>query len=121
MKVEFLSKLDVESFDNGKWILLEAFCVKIDEEVICVPSGYETDFASIPRLPFVFLIFGNTATRSSVIHDWLYTLGTRPREWCDEVFREAMKLDGLSAWRRQLMYMGVRAGGAGHFHTPSKD
>ncbi len=121
MIVQFLSELEVKAVDDGTWQLLAPFCVQIDDERICVPQGYRTDFASIPRLPFVFWVFGDTAHRSAVIHDWLYTCGTKPRAWCDEVFEEAMKLDGLSAWRRKMMWLGVRVGGSSHYGAPKTE
>jgi hypothetical protein len=119
MKVDFLSKLNVQAVEDNKWMVVSPFLVRVDGEVITVPEGYETDFASIPRLPFVFLVFGNTAHRSAVIHDYLYARGVNlenKRAWCDKVFYTAMELDGLPKWRRLMMYLGVRVGGASHFN-----
>jgi len=41
--------------------------------LIAVPPGYITDFASVPRLPIVYLIFGGFGDKEGVLHDFLYT------------------------------------------------
>jgi hypothetical protein len=76
-----------------------------------VPVGFETDLASVPRLPFVYLATGGTAEEAAVIHDYLYRTGSAPREVADAIFLEAMEQTGISWWRRKLMYMAVRAAG----------
>lgn len=97
-------------------------------EIIIVPSGFKTDFASIPfgaRNLFPPLgLWG----RPAIIHDFLYaTEGTgafRCRRWitrpidytrpeADAIFKEAMKVVGVPAWRREVMYRAVRLGGGG--------
>ena len=42
------------------------------KDTITVPTGFFTDFASVPRMPFVFLLFGDVAHEAAVIHDYLY-------------------------------------------------
>jgi hypothetical protein len=95
-------------------------------EVITVPIGFETDFASIPwGLWNLFPPLGPWA-RPAIIHDFLYAthgsgiFGTRrtitrtdnyTRPEADGIFREAMGVVGVPAWRREVMYLAVRAGG----------
>src|SRR6478736_1615458 len=69
---------------------------------ICVPAGFITDFASIPRFAYSYIdpedpciIF------PSVVHDYLYRLGgalpnsrTYARSDADRVLREAMTVSG---------------------------
>lgn len=97
-------------------------------EGIIVPAGFETDFASIPfGLWNLFPPLGPWA-RPAIIHDFLYaTRGTgcwQGRYWAswpegysraraDSIFREAMEVVGVPAWRRAVMYRAVRLGGAG--------
>jgi hypothetical protein len=84
-------------------------------EEIVVPAGYATDLASVPRIPFVYSRYGNTAVVPAIIHDWLYenTDHTYSRKQADQVFLEAMSLikDPPRATQRQMMYLGVRIGG----------
>lgn len=107
------SRLQVEAIDDTHWRLLEAFT--FDSEVaklrITVPAGFVTDFASVPRVPFAFLLTGDTAHMAAVIHDFLYTIKVLPRETADAVFYEAMRSTGVPLWRAWTMWLGVRLGG----------
>lgn len=90
------------------------------DEVIVVPAWYETDFASIPwGVRNLFPPLGIWA-RPAIIHDWLYDqggIGRYDRKRCDEIFREAMEVVGVPAWRRAVMYRAVRLGGASGFRA----
>ena len=88
--------------------------------LITVPNGFLTDFASVPRLPVVFWLTGDTAHRAAVIHDWLYKTGLKPRDIADRVLLEAMKVARMPLWRRQSMYLAVRLFGARNYHGRAK-
>jgi hypothetical protein len=86
---------------------------------VVVPSGYVTDFASIPRaVHFIISPFGKHA-EAAVIHDWLYALGTpkdrKARRIADKAFVKALRLLEVSFLQRQIMYWAVRLGGAGGY------
>ena len=87
----------------------------VAQKLIMVPHGFITDFASVPRLPFTYSTFGDTAHEAAVIHDYLYSSGLFPREVADAVFLEAMGVLGIPWWKRHAMYLGVRVGGGSHF------
>lgn len=120
MEVEFLNlpKLTPIGNDNG-WELLEDFYVRIDSEsgdapwVVCIPKGFSTDLASVPRIPGAYLLFGNKARRSAILHDYLYSRRW-PRETADLVFREAMKQE-VNTFSRYTMWLAVRIGGAAYY------
>lgn len=80
-----------------------------------VPTGYRTDFASVPRLPLIYWRTGGRATIPAIIHDWLYDCATQciSRRTADAIFLEAMRLMGDPPWptTRALMWLGVRVGG----------
>jgi hypothetical protein len=80
-----------------------------------VPKGFVTDFASVPRLPFAYMLFGDTAHRAAVIHDYLYSLGKCKREYADNVLKAAMQADGVGWFNRNAMFWGVRLFGGSHF------
>lgn len=114
----FKSRLAVALEDDaGRWRLLESLIYEseVAAQVVEVPAGYETDFASVPRVPVAYLAAGNTAHRAAVVHDWLYSVGTVSRQVADAVFREAAEASGVPAWRRWLLWAGVRIGGASHY------
>ena len=82
---------------------------------VTVPKGFITDFASVPRLPFVYDVLANMAQRAAVVHDYLYSMGVVPRAIADKVLLEAMKISGVSWAKRNAIYLGVRIGGASHY------
>lgn len=80
-------------------------------ELVTVPVGFYTDFASVPRLGLIYAALGDMAHQPAVVHDWLYYAGTTSRELSDRVLLEAMEVVGIPLWRRWPIYWGVRAGG----------
>ena len=87
--------------------------------IIEVPEGFETDLASVPRIPIAYEAFGGRAHREAVIHDYLYRKDSRPVvsfSQANRVFLEAMKVRGKSFCVRWGMYLGVCVGGYFSFH-----
>lgn len=87
-----------------------------------VPVGFTTDLASVPQFLWsMFPPFGNYTT-AAIIHDFLYEerpLSRHPaggyepisRKDADGVFLRIMKEEGVSWWRRRVMYRAVRTFG----------
>ncbi len=126
MRVEFLSSLFVEEIDDTNWRLIAPFEVKVINDnatfySIIVPQLFETDFASVPRLPFVFELYGDRAHKPAILHDYLYSVGgnEKDRTLADMLFRAAMIADGLDEGAANSMFTAVRIGGASHFHFTS--
>lgn len=117
--VKFLTPLQVQKLHNGRWLLVREFCFELDATVYCVPQGFETDFASVPRLPFAYLVAGNTSHEAAVIHDWMYMDGF-PRAYADSVFLAALKAEGINWWRRNLMWLAVRIAGSWAYDAKRK-
>lgn len=88
--------------------------------LLCIPAGYCTDFASVPRIPVVYASVGGKAVLPAIVHDYLYDCWPPrlTRKQADQVFLEAMQTanDPPSAITRRLMYWGVRLGGALSWH-----
>jgi hypothetical protein len=75
-----------------------------------VPVGFETDFASVPRVPVAYQVWGDRAHRESVLHDYLNRTDAKPPLPCMEVnriFLEAMKSRHVPRRIRWPMYLGV--------------
>lgn len=117
----FLSPLFVACIDDtansgrGVWRVMEAFRYYsgLLNRIIIVEEGFLTDFASVPRVPVAYWLCGDTSHKAAVIHDWLF----HHHEICDEatankVLLEAMEVEGVPKWRRLLIYLGVKLGGA---------
>jgi hypothetical protein len=116
----FVTNLDVRKLTHdsssdrrGTWKLLQPLVYSSDRHgrLITVPAGFITDFASVPRLPVAYLVTANRGHEAAVIHDWLYTTHAVPRAEADALFEEALAAGGEPAWRRWLMWLGVRVGG----------
>lgn len=117
MKVTFLTELVVEKLAGDFWRVAQEFRAQAADQVITVPAGTVTDFASVPRLPLVFVVTGCIGQKAATLHDWLYSQGRFPRAWCDQVLRDALAAEGVGWFRRQAMYLAVRAAGAGHYRA----
>lgn len=116
----FLSELQVEPADerdDGQWRLTAPLVYRSDVAgcTFTVPAGFVTDFASVPRIPIVYDLCGDTSTKAAVVHDFLYTTHPCDRATADAVLREASALTGVPAWRRWLIWAGVRLGGGSHW------
>lgn len=125
MIVRYMSPLRVEMIDdNDNWQLIEPFAasvfvpeVKDSYRIITVPAGFKTDFASVPRLPCVYLLMGNKAHKAAVLHDYLYSVGgsEADRVYADEVLKTAAILDGVEPAKAVAMWAAVRKFGESHW------
>lgn len=78
-------------------------------DLIRVPRGFETDFASVPGVFRCIVSPIGRHGKAAVLHDRLYATGERrSRRESDLIFLEAMQVLGVSPWRRYVMYGAVR-------------
>jgi hypothetical protein len=118
----FLTELEVELInDDTIWRLKQPLMYYSDllECTLVVPAGFETDFASVPRVPVAYYLFGARAHRESVIHDYLFRKDSKPVVdfmTANTVFLEAMTLRGKSPFVRYSMFLGVCLGSIFCFH-----
>lgn len=130
---KFNTALRVEKRSERCWKLLEPLIYESNTiGTIVVDAGFITNFASVPRLPFMYLLFGGVGDEAATLHDWLYrkqhTQSTGherkiDRETADIVLRgviiECLTNSGASRIRAHLtawaMWAGVRIGGASHW------
>lgn len=82
----------------------------------CVPAGFQTDFASIPRIFWNILPPIGPYAQAAIVHDYLYRTGLVTRKEADLTFLQIMKTDGVSFFVRHLMYYAVRIFGGRHYH-----
>jgi hypothetical protein len=114
MTPRFLDPIRTEDQGDGRARLLDAF--RVDSAVLrgrlVVPAGFVTDFASVPRLPLVYWLFGNRARGPAVVHDFLYqTHLCADKTTADAVFRELMRVEGDTGPVRVFMWLGVHVAG----------
>jgi hypothetical protein len=115
----FLSTLRTERVDllTCDRVLLAplAFSSKLLDRLVIVPEGYVTDFASVPRAPFTYWLFGGIGDEAAVVHDFAYEKGLVPREVADALYLEALEACGVPAWRRRSMWAAVRVFGGSRY------
>lgn len=121
----FTSDLIIKYIDGKNWIVQEPFSYRVgssnSNEIITVPIGYITDFASIPRI-FWFII-GHPSEKygkAAVIHDLLYTNHIYSRKRSDEIFYEAMGVLKVKLWKRKVIYRAVRMFGYWSYKNAGK-
>jgi hypothetical protein len=114
---------DTASSGRGIWRLTKPlrYCSDVLGREIVVEPGFLTDYASVPRIPVAYWLFGDTSHRAAVVHDWLY----HHHEICDEatantVLLEAMTVEGIPAWRRAGIYAGVWVGGTSSWRADGR-
>lgn len=79
---------------------------------ITVPSGFVTDFASVPRVFWSVLPPDGDYVAAAVVHDWLYWDQTTTREAADQALRDAMvelQIPSAAVW---AVYNGVNLFGS---------
>jgi uncharacterized protein DUF1353 len=111
-----LERIEDTSRDGrGTWRLIDGLVYESDVAgiIVSAPPDFVTDLASVPRLPFAYLLTGGIGHAAAVIHDCLYTGHQVTRRMADAVFHEALLVLGIPGWQAWLMWAGVRIGGAG--------
>jgi hypothetical protein len=122
----FLDRLKVEPAtdkDDGNWELIAdlRYVSDVAGQTITVPTGFVTNYASVPRIPGVYELAGDTSAVAATIHDYLYSTHIVSRKVADAVLREASAVTGVPWWRRQIMWAGVRVFGWTHWGTAATD
>lgn len=119
LKCEEIS--DTSAEERGIWMLTDPLIFKSDitKSFIIIPQGFVTDFASVPRVPFIFALVGDTATRASTLHDWLYNIASESdvpdRASADACLKEACKATLIPAYIYTPLYWGVRLFGGPYY------
>lgn len=135
----FLTDLKVKKISEREWELIEPLVYKSNTiGVIVVPDGFVTNFGSVPRLPFMYMLFGGVGDKACTVHDWLYSKKHTPikkskitvdRKTADKIMRgviyECLRVDDssilgisrniLNLFTAWAMWVGVRIGGSTHW------
>lgn len=78
---------------------------------VIVPTGFVTDFASIPTIFCTLMRPDGAYAYAAVVHDYLYWTQTRSREEADQIFKMAMEDFKVPALTVVAIYDAVRVGG----------
>jgi len=122
MEAQFLTALDVRLKTDEIWVLSHPlrFYSKELDKIIEAPEGFECDFASVPRLPIVYELWGNCTHREPVLHDLGYRKDSGLTfSQANKLFLEAMESTGKPFYIRYPMYYAVCVAGYPSFHKLS--
>lgn len=113
----FTVPLDIRFHDvplkDKPFELLTDFEYHVGEEgsgnVIYVPKGYRTDFASIPSFFHRVLNPIGPHGKAAVIHDWLCDEDPHScdHRYAAKIFLEGMVVLNVKPWKRNIMYKAV--------------
>ena len=113
---------------DGRWRLEEGYEHRDGNTTITVPAGFEFDLSSVPRVFWSLIAPFELSIAAPLLHDFLYRYGGKPpaggvtpprsytRAEADRMFREIMRAEGVSAWRRVLGYVATRVFGRSAWH-----
>lgn len=79
-----------------------------------IPAGFHSDGYSRPWWVGWIIPRWGPGTRAALLHDALYRYGPSvgaSRATADALLYEAMRYEGIAAWRCYSVWLGVRAGG----------
>jgi hypothetical protein len=108
----FTTPLLVRHVDPTTWELVAPLSYQGRVDHWTIPSGYRTDFATVPW--FVQWLVPRTGvwTLAATLHDWFITdgipAGLITSRQTDGVFRRVLREEGTDPVRRWLMWAAVR-------------
>ena len=103
---------------------------------ICIPRGYKTDLASVPRLARFFVSRAGPHLEACIVHDWLYEawiVTNEPpnrsmKKFADDVLKQALKEAKVRSYTVWAIYQACAKFGGREFRRksapterPSKD
>jgi hypothetical protein len=118
----FIAPLAAEQLGRWEWRLIrELQLADPEHQLIVVPVGYLTNFASIRGLRvwlvLIYALLVGYGNASCAVHDWLYDQGQLTRRQCDDVLYRALRAEGVARWRAYLFFAGVRLFGSAHYNA----
>jgi len=83
---------------------------------VAVPAGYCFDGASVPRFFWrIVSPYQPYVIRAACGHDYMYENAIWDKSTADDLFRQALEIDGAPRWLIPMMYRAVRLGGRGSY------
>ena len=108
----FTTPLLVRRVDPTTWELVAPLSYQGRVDHWTIPSGFRTDFASVPQVVQWLIPRTGRWTVAAVLHDWMIVegipAGLITSRNCDGVFRRVLREEGTDQVRRWLMWAAVR-------------
>ena len=102
-------------FADGKdWILRDPLVYEVGTsgQLVTVPTGFVTDFASVPRSLRSMASLRSLYSDAAVLHDFLYWAQPCTKAQADNIFLIAMRETGVSPSESRAFYLAVRFAGS---------
>ena len=93
---------------------------RVSGRSVTVPSGFVTDFASIPAIVWPLLPKWGKYGLASVVHDYLYAVGRGERSDADAALLDAMQDLRERSWRDSLIEGALRLAGGGAWRNNAR-
>lgn len=120
MRAKIISELHYHDMEDGVRVeLLDPLIAQVGVDIIRVPAGFVSDFASVPWLFRRFFPSFGAWNGAAIVHDYLYQAGAVvghdiTREYADRAFLALMLSNpSCSRFKAHAMYMAVRIGAYG--------
>ena len=114
MSQQFIGRCVTEGVAPYRWHLVEDFGYQSQAgNVLIVPAGFETNFASVPRLLWPILPLSDAVyDKAAVLHDYAVSnrklIGYSLMD-CHRLFREVLRFSGTGRVKTAVMYTAVVA------------
>jgi hypothetical protein len=100
----------VEELHHGNWRLTADLVYQGKYDSFTIPKGFETDFASVPRLFRWLVPTSGEYTKAAVVHDFLWRTNPADKRVADNIFRRMLRELEVPVLRRYVMWGTVRIG-----------
>ena len=112
MSQRFIGRCVTEGVAPYRWRLVEDFGYQTQAgNILVVPAGFETNFASVPRLLWPILPLSDAVyDKAAVLHDYAVShrhLIGYSRMDCHRLFREVLLFSGCGRVKTGVMYGAV--------------
>lgn len=116
--IEFLSSPCIAPHTKYFYFTCSKLVFLVNNHLITIDSGFDTDLASIPRILWSFIAPQySSIIYPSIIHDFLYGCpGDLNRKKVDDIFYAAMLESNVPKFTASKIYFAVRLFGKKHFN-----
>lgn len=112
----YLEALNDETRGRGEFLVYVPFAYEVGWKgsgvAVNVQQGFKTDLASVPWFARAFIPIAGRCAKPALVHDWMISNRHLYPHWTkkdmDRIFREALRVNGVSPLVAQLMYLAVR-------------
>lgn len=111
-------RVDIKESPDGKVITtLDDVWFTYNGARLCVPAGYQSDGASVPRFLWRLLspCIDPLTLVPSIVHDYLYEWRLGTRYEADEWYVNSLDGIGYPVWKCILTFIGIRLFGGSHY------